>query len=453
MGHVHGIARPPRALTAGVSLSLSILFVVVYGATGWLTSLRANVGTWSFAWERSLPFVPWLVVPYISLDLLFVVAPFLCADRAELQVFRKRMTAAILAAGAMFVAMPLQFAYPRPHVAGWTAPLFGALHAFDRPYNLFPSLHIAILLILAGTYDRHTHGLLRWSVRVWFGLVGLSTVLIGQHHVIDVAGGAALALCCCYAIADERRTPQPVTRNPRIGTYYAGGVVLLAVVGSRLGPWGLPLLWPAVSMTIVAGAYFGLYAGVGRKVDGRLPLSARLVLAPWLAVQHLSLLHYCRQAAAWNEVAPRLWMGRQLRGLDADIAVKQGVSAVLDLTGEFSEARSFRSLAYLNLPVLDLTAPTAGQVRAALDFINAQRTRGVVYVHCKIGYSRSAAVVGCWLLDAGIARTPEEAVAVMRRVRPTLVVRSEAYAALCGFSTSERATSAPQPGQLIEART
>src|SRR3954467_10538374 len=148
MGHVQRLPRPPRALSAATALWLCALFVAVYGATGWLTSLRADVPTWSFEWERTLPLVPWLIGPYMSLDLFFAAAPFLCVDRAELRALRRRMTAAILIAGAVFALMPLQYAFDRPQPDGWTAPIFRALHAFDRPYNMFPSLHIAILVIL-----------------------------------------------------------------------------------------------------------------------------------------------------------------------------------------------------------------------------------------------------------------------------------------------------------------
>ena len=255
MGHVHGVARAPRVLSAAASLSLSALFVAVYGATAWLTSLRGDVGTWSFEWERNLPLVPWLIVPYMSLDLFFVAAPFLCADAAELRAFRRRMTAAILVAGAVFLVMPLQFAFPRPEPAGWTGPIFGVLHGFDRPYNMFPSLHIAIWMILAGTYDRHTRGGVRVLTHVWFSLIAASTVLTYQHHVVDVAGGFVLALLCYYLIPGHglhglhgiHRTRQPITTNPRIGVLYAAGAALLAGLGGWLRPWGLPLFWPAVS--------------------------------------------------------------------------------------------------------------------------------------------------------------------------------------------------------------
>jgi membrane-associated phospholipid phosphatase len=452
MRDVHGLGRPPRALSAATALWLSFLFVSIYGGTGWLTSLRSDVGAWWFAWERTLPLVPWLIVPYMSLDLFFVAAPFLCVERAELRTYRRRMTIAILAAGGMFVAMPLQFGFPRPQPGGWPGAIFAALHGFDRPYNLFPSLHIAILLIIAGTYLRHTRGVVRALVCIWFGLIGVSTVLTYQHHVIDVAGGIVLALLCRYAIA-ESPAPQPVVVNSRLGAWYAAGAATLASLAWWFAPWGWLALWPAASVAIVAGAYFGFYGAITRKSCGRVPPVARLILAPWLAGQKLSLLYYRRHAAPWNEVVPRVWMGRQLTRREAAQAIARGATAVLDLTGEFSEAGSLLSLNYLNLPVLDLTAPTPAQLRAAIDFINAHRRAGAVLVHCKIGYSRSAAVIGCWLLDTGLAATPGQAVARMRDARPTLVVRREAWRALRQFPRGGDRLRTASVSALLEAQT
>lgn len=429
MGNVHSLDRPSRLLSGATALALSLLFVTIYGLAGWVTSLRSDVGTWAFNWERSLPFVSWLIVPYMSLDLFFVSAPFLCTARAELGVFRRRMTTAILVAGAMFVLMPLRFAFPRPVPTDWTASMFGVLHGFDRPFNLFPSLHISILMILAGTYHRHTRGPVRWLMHGWFALIAASTVLTCQHHVIDVFGGFVLGVFSYYLIP-EQSTSQPVTTNARVGVWYAAGTVALGAAGAYLRPWGLALFWPAASTAIVAGAYFGLYSGITRKEKGRLPLATTIVLAPWLLAQYASLIYYRRRTPAWGVVAPDVWIGRQLREREADAAVRQGVKAVVDLTGEFSETRAFRALPYLNLPVLDLTAPSRDELRAGIEFINAHRHRGPVYVHCKIGYSRSAALVASWLISVGDATTSEEALARIRTVRPRLVVRPEVVCVL-----------------------
>ena len=433
MGHLHSVSRPARSLrvldAAATSLSLSALFIAVYGTTNWLASRRADVGTWYYSWECDLPFEPWLIVPYMAIDLFFVAAPFLCTDAAELRALRRRMTLAIVAAGALFVIMPLRFAFPRPETTDWTAPIFRLLDGFDRPVNLFPSLHIAITTILAATYGRHCRGLLRAASYAWFGLIALSTLLTYQHHVIDVAGGFVLALVCYYLIPEHGRV-LPAARNARVGRRYAAAAALCAGAAIWLRPAALLFLWPALSLAIVAGAYFGLYAGITRKNRGRLPFSATVLLAPWLIGQHLSWLYYKRQCRPWDRIAPNVWIGRRLNEREAAGAVATGVTAVLDLTSEFSEPRSFLGLTYLNVPVLDLTAPSLEQIRTAVDFINAERRTGVVYVHCKIGYSRTAAVAGTWLREAGMAETADAAVAHMIAVRPSLVVRPEAWQVL-----------------------
>ena len=448
MGNVHSVARPPRLVSAATALALSLLFIIVYGLTGWITSVRPDVGTWVFEWERRLPFVPWLIVPYMSLDLFFVAAPFQCTSRVELGTFRRRMTMAILVAGTMFLLMPLQFAFPRPTAAGWTAGIFELLYGFDRPSNLFPSLHVAILILLAGTYHRHSRGIMRWLTHGWFTLIGLSTVLVYQHHVVDVAGGFALGLLSYYLIP-ERTASRTTTVNPRIGMWYAAGAVILAVTAAWLGPWGLLLAWPTASIAIVASAYLGGHGDLTRKESGRLPMTTRVVLAPWLLAQQASLMYYRRHATPWNVVAPGVWIGRRLNEREAVDATSFGAAAVLDLTAEFSEADPFLALPYLNIPILDLTAPSPDQIRAAVDFINAHRDTRNVYVHCKLGYSRSAAVVGSWLMDAGLAATPDEAVARIRAARPSLIVRPEALASLHAFSRRSSGVNSPAPS-LIE---
>jgi membrane-associated phospholipid phosphatase len=419
-----------RAAVASVGLSL--LFLAVYSGTNWLSSQRSDVGTWYYAWERLIPFVPLMVIPYMSIDLFFAAAPFLCRDRRELTVFSRRITLAILAAGVCFLVMPLKLGQPRPHVDGWLGALFGWFFATDLPYNLCPSLHIALRTILAETYARHSRGVWNVASHVWFSLVGFSTLLTYQHHVVDVAGGFLLAAACFYVVPAIAQR-HPVVPNRHIGSYYFLGALASGAVAALCWPWASILLWPALACLVATAGYFGLGPGIYRKSEGRLTLSTRLLLAPLLAGQRLSLRYYRRQCRAWDAVTPRVWIGRRLSDREAAAAVRQGVAAVLDVTTEFSEAGPFLATRYLNVPILDLTAPTPEQLQRCVAFVTENAGRGVVYVHCKIGYSRSAAVVGAYLLQSGAVRTADEAMARLRAVRPSLVIRPEAEASLRRF--------------------
>ncbi len=433
--HLIGIERRSARSTLKAFLAsagLSVLFLIVYGWCNWITAQRHDAGTLYFEWERFIPFVPLMIVPYMSIDLFFVAAPFLCRNERELATLSKRIVAAIVVAGICFLLFPLRFAFERPPASGWLGVIFDWFRGMDQPYNLLPSLHIAFQTILAQHYALHTRGVVRSASNVWFVLVGLSTLLTYQHHLMDVVAGFALGVSCIYFIR-ESATRLPVTENRRVGFSYAGGALISVALVAWFWPWGALLLWPALSLGIVASAYFGWGPAIFCKTDGRLHWSARLVLAPCLLGQQLSLLYYQRQCRPWDKVTPEVWIGRVLTENEAASARHLGVTAVLDLTAEFSEAKSFRTLKYHNIPILDLTAPSTDQLREMATFIDDESRQGVVYVHCKIGYSRTAAGAAAYLLQTGQAGSVADAVARLRDVRPGIVVRSEVLLALTEF--------------------
>jgi membrane-associated phospholipid phosphatase len=421
--------------SAFVSAALSLLFIVVYGGCNAFTASRTGVGTCALDWERYIPFIPLMIVPYMSIDAFFVVAPFICANDDERRRLAGRIIMAILVGGSCFLLFPLRFAFPRPEFHGPLGAVFDWFRAKDAPFNLAPSLHIALRTILVSVYVRHTRGLPRLASHVWFSLVGFSTLLVWQHHLLDVVTGFILAGYCFFVFPEPPSEPLDLLPNRRVGVYYTAGCALIAALATLLRPWGALLLWPAMALGILGAANFRLGAGVFRKRGGRIPLTTRLVLGPVLFGQWLSLRHYRRQCRRWDPVARNVWIGRVLTDREAAEAVAGGVAAVLDLTGEFSEARPFMAVRYRNMPVLDLTAPSPRLLREMSDFITAESAKGIVYVHCKIGYSRSAAAVGAWLLASGRSATADDAIALLRRSRPMIVVRPEVQSALAQFAS------------------
>ena len=219
------------------AVGLSILFGVVYGGASYFTSLRTDVGTWRYDWEKYIPFVPIFIIPYMSIDALFFAAPFLCSDRRELSLLSRRIALGVIVAGLCFLIYPLQLAEERPAMEGWLGIVWSWFIGLDRPFNLLPSLHITLRTLLAPTYARHTRGALQIILSVWFSLIGFSTLLMHQHHVVDVIGGFILATACFYLVNDAPMR-LPMVRNSRIGWQYAALGLAMAVLCYLTWPWG-----------------------------------------------------------------------------------------------------------------------------------------------------------------------------------------------------------------------
>lgn len=424
----------------------SLLFEVIYNGCNWITTQRTDVGTWSFAWERHIPFVPVMIIPYWTLNLFFMSSFFVCRDRDELRVLTSRLATSIVVAGACFLLFPLRLVFPRPEVDGFLGLWFAALRSFDQPHNLAPSLHIALRTLVWPVFVPRTTGLVNLALRFWFLLVGMSTILVYQHQVMDIVTGWILAIGCLHLFArrDDSVDCTPRVRSARIGMYYGISACALVLVAFSLGGWFYVLLWPAAALAIGAMGYFRWGSVIFRKRDGRLPLSTRVLLGPILVGHWISLLYYARQCRAWTMVTPQVLIGRKLTRREMRRAIGQGVTAVLDLTAEFSETAPLLETNYLSIPILDLTAPTQQQLKLAADFIGRECRRGVVYVHCKIGYSRSAAAVSAFLLQTRQVRSPHEAFARLQSLRPTIVIRPEARTAVAEFAASLPAAGEPQ---------
>ncbi len=416
--------------SAALTVALTgLLFIVAYHVCNRLTGLRSDVGMWAFAWERYWPVIPALIVPYWSEDLLFVIAPFLCRTRAEIAVHRRRIVFCIVAGCLGFLLIPLRFAFPRPHVEGVFAPMFAVLYSFDLPHNLFPSLHIALRTLLASVFLRVSRGPRRWLTHIWFSLIGISTLVTWQHHLVDVLGGFWLGFIALHLYRFDE-TPAPRSANRTIATGYAICALACSQIARVSWPWTFPFVWPAFAFGVGAFGYGGFGAGIYRKTNGRLDWRTKALLGPLLFVQWLSWIYYRGKSPRWNEVMPQVWIGALPTPAIARDAVAAGVSAVLDLTVEFSESEPFLKTRYFNLPVLDLTAPNPEQLAEAVRFIEWESARGIVFVHCKAGYSRTAGAVGAWLLKTGRASSVDEVVARLEAVRPGIVIRREVRKAL-----------------------
>lgn len=394
------------------------VFIIVYGGCNRFTSTRHDVGIWMWEWERHIPFVRELVVPYWSLDLFFCGAFFICTSKVELNLLTKRLVAVVLFSGLCFLLFPLRMGLPRPEPVGWTAPLFRALYFNDMPYNLAPSLHIGLRSLVWVFYGAHLTGWKRQVTKFWFMLIGASTLLVWQHHVIDVATGFVMGWLIAAMIPDPR---QAGTRNPsrKLAIRYGAG----AIACTALAFLWFGFAWPAVSLCIVALAYATGLSRLLGKENGTLSPSAEWCLLPLLLATWLIQRRWLKRQPGWREITPGVFFGRSLTAREAATMAAGSPLAVLDLTAESNAPTFFREHThYLNLPLLDLVPPLPADVARCVDFIREHQAQRRVFIHCQLGLQRSATVVAHWIVASGSAETLADAKAAVRSLDPVVVI-------------------------------
>jgi membrane-associated phospholipid phosphatase len=200
-----------RHLVDAVILSLVVLmvFAIVYGGADYLTEGRTLCRI-HFDFELGIPFVPAMTLAYVSMNGLFVLAPFLLRSRRELVALAGALVSAILIAGVGFILWPAEPAFPQPQDLGIWTELFHAADRINLRYNMVPSLHVALTIAAVSILARGNRMLTAAMLWSWGLVICLSTVLTHQHHLIDVATGAALG------VAVDRLVYRRIARSARL---------------------------------------------------------------------------------------------------------------------------------------------------------------------------------------------------------------------------------------------
>lgn len=169
-----------------------LFFFPVYFGAGHIAAVSHDTFRLYWSWEQDIPLVPWMIWPYLSLFSLFLL-PLIHLNPGQISALSRQSTTTLVLAGIIFLALPTQSGYPPGIVEGLHQPIFGLIARVDTPHNLVPSLHVAFsALILLGCAQRTSPGM-AWAYRLWLLPLCLSTLLVHQHHLVDVLSGLAIA--------------------------------------------------------------------------------------------------------------------------------------------------------------------------------------------------------------------------------------------------------------------
>ncbi|RQM15308.1 hypothetical protein B5M09_012325 [Aphanomyces astaci] len=118
------------------------------------------------------------------------------------------------------------------------------------------------------------------------------------------------------------------------------------------------------------------------------------------------LTYLSRRSAYYTLVDSHVFLGAAPMEFMGHVSqmTSRGVRAVVNMCDEYDgpvDAYKKAGISHLRLPTPDHTEPSLANIRKAIEFIEFHKAQGSrVYVHCKAGAGRSAAVVFCWLLQS-----------------------------------------------------
>jgi len=186
-------------LRAFIVLSALLLaeFVVVFYGTDLAAAQRSGRMQVGFAWETAIPFHRWAFLVYFSVFALPFSIPFVVRERSELRRWGLRMATTIAVAGLVFLVFPAQLEYP-PDTGG--GRIVGLARSICGTYNLLPSLHVALTVVIIASLWPHLGKRGKWLFSGWGAALLASTLLTHQHHVLDVVAGLALSCVVCLVI-------------------------------------------------------------------------------------------------------------------------------------------------------------------------------------------------------------------------------------------------------------
>ena len=199
-------AWPHLRYFALLSLAQTFWFGFIYGGADLITAHGARRLRVHLEFEEMLPFVPAMVWIYMSIYLLFAVAPFILHSRRELRALVITFALVTLCAGVCFLLFPAELDFPIPPDLGTSVALFHLADRLNLDYNQVPSLHVALSVVCAAVFASYAGAKMRIFLWLWALAIGASAVLTYQHHLLDVLAGLLLGWVAERLVYQRLRT-------------------------------------------------------------------------------------------------------------------------------------------------------------------------------------------------------------------------------------------------------
>lgn len=358
-------------------------FYGIYSLSGDYAASLDDVPSFYFPFEKAIPFLSCTIYPYMSSGLFFIYVFFICRTRKELSVLSKRILFVTAVSGICFVLFPMKQSFTRPDTANL---LFTFLDRCDTPFNQAPSLHVSYAFIFWSAVGSSRFKRL---LRGWLCLMVVSTLTVYQHHLMDVVSAFALGCVASFLFPYLRERNRQIAKVYLFASAFVLGAALFATGHSVL--YCIALLWCAVTLLLIARAYYQSDAGFLKNNRGGVSIGKYILYLPYILTYWVMWI-FSRNTIV--EIAPGVYVGGRISQCRAKSFSKFSEVTVFDLSAELPENLYFRKRAnYHCVPLLDIGSVPEAYVKeivpAILSVLAKRDATGKIYIHCTMGRYRS----------------------------------------------------------------
>lgn len=175
-------------------LAMFLVISLVYKIVGEVTLERGNLCSFTTELDKAIPFVPQMSVFYLSLYAGFWFVPIVLTE-ISYKYFSKIVLATLITffiCSIIYLIIPSTYNNRAVILDGnflATTLVRDYIYKYDLPNNTLPSTHAALatILLLATARKFNFYFFLRYLL--WGLAIIASTLLIKQHHAVDVVAG------------------------------------------------------------------------------------------------------------------------------------------------------------------------------------------------------------------------------------------------------------------------
>lgn len=422
------ISRNQIVVFSNKSLLLSlqfILFTLIYTITNWYAASQGVTESIISVFDLSLPFIEWMIIPYLSSAIYFVIAFFYVNDPLKYQQLNQHLIFATLIAGWIFYLFPLYFGQMNLVIhAPWKMG-FDLVYLVDQPYNQVPSLHVVYGLLLWSSLWKRFSFFINGLISIGIVMMLLSTVFTYQHRIIDVITGFALSLSI---LLFTRRYLLSYISLCYLSLTSTCALLGFIFIKSHLFS-ALIMLYFAVGFAFVFSAYItNKPCFLGKKTNGTRHLFSSFLIFPYILIYWL--LWILRSNVDRNPavlILPWLYVGRRLSRHEeiSNVTCFIDIGSELPATLPYYAQSNAEVNAYYYFPLLDLepiSLKDAVNFCERIQWIKYHHKEAVIYLQCTMGISRSYAMTACYLVWSGTL-TPQEVKPYLFNINDHVILR------------------------------